>query len=493
MRESGVLLPIFSLPSRYGIGALGEAAHSFINFLAASGQSYWQVLPVGMAGKGFSPYSAFSAFAGNTLFIDLDVLVAEGLLDEYELTAFNYGADAREVDYEKVLTSREALLHTAYRNAVEAGILWGGHYANFLNTQAFWLEEYSLFMAIKDKYSALPLDRWPDEVKMHEEQACEMLREELFDSINKHKFLQYKFFEQWADLRAHAACRGVKIIGDIPIYVCADSSECFSERQLFMMDEGCSFSQVAGVPPDAFSEEGQKWGNPLYNWQYHLDTNFSWWVERLRRAFKLYDVVRIDHFRGLESCYAIPLDAPAKEGVWVKSPGHELFAAVKAQLGQLNIIAEDLGILTDEVRDLLHASGYPGMKVLQFAFSTNFESDYLPHRCEEHSIMYTGTHDNTTTAAWLQTAPRDELAHAVHYLKLNEQEGFVDGFIRGALQSPCGLCIVPLHDYIGAGEERRINTPGVATDNWKVRFESHEFGAPLVHKIYNMTYEAGRI
>lgn len=490
MRTSGILLPITALPSPHGIGTLGDAAYRFVDFLQAAGQSYWQLLPVGPTGYGDSPYQSFSAFAANPYFIDLDILCGEGLLTEEEILAAGLDAGSeRAVDYGRQFTHRLTLLQKAVNrfNTAEDG------YADFLAANTFWLPDYALFMALKEENGHVAFTRWSKELRCREENAMAAARTRCADKVRYWQVVQYLFSRQWKALKQYANEKGVYLIGDIPIYVSPDSSDLWAQPELFQTDaEGC-LTEVAGCPPDAFSEDGQLWGNPLYAWEYHSKTSYAWWVRRLRHANTIYDVVRIDHFRGFAGYYAIDAKAQtAKDGRWRTGPGSEFITAIKTALPKVRIIAEDLGYLTPDVRALLAESGFPGMKVLQFAFDSREESDYLPHNYHRNCVVYTGTHDNTTTQDWQYSAPAADVLFARDYIGA-DKNNFTRLFIRTALASVGDTVVVPLQDWLQLGKEARMNTPSTVGNNWLWRMCKGECSQTLAADILHLVKLYGRL
>lgn len=466
MRSSGILMPIFSLSSKYGIGTLGEKAYEFVDFLYKGGQKYWQILPLNPTNYGDSPYQSFSAFAGNPYFIDIETLIEEGLLTKAEADSFNFGNKADEINYGLLYENRGKLLRLAFKRFKP-----DGEYENFCIENKEWLDDYSLFMAIKSKNGELAMTEWDLPVRLRYAEALKSAEKELEEEIDYCKFVQFKFFEQWFKLKEYANEKGIEIIGDIPIYVALDSADLWANPKEFLVDENLNPSFVAGCPPDAFSSDGQLWGNPLYNWDVMKQNGFKWWKKRMRFALKLYDVVRIDHFRAFAGYYSIPAkDKTARNGRWVKGPGIELFKALKTLSDKpLPIIAEDLGFLTKDVLTLLKKTGFPGMKVLQFAFDTREESNYLPHNYDKNCVVYTGTHDNDTIIGWTKSAKTEDVKHAFDYLRPSSTEGFNWTMMRAALMSVADRCILMMPDLLGLDSSGRINTPSTLGDNWRWR------------------------
>ena len=484
-RSSGILMPVFSLPSPYGIGTLGKAAYEFIDFLAAAKQRYWQILPVGPTSYGDSPYQSFSTFAGNPYFIDLDMLVKDGLLKKTELTALDWGADAETVDYAKIYQNKFSVLRKAYARGFEKD---KAAFEPFAAENA-WLKDYALYMALKKHFDMKCWTEWEDEgIRLHRAESVRAYEEKLKEDVHFYAYLQYLFYTQWEKLRAYAKENGIGIIGDVPIYVALDSADVWANPKYFMLDEKNVPIDVAGVPPDYFSEDGQLWGNPLYNWEYMKAEGYGWWIRRIDGAGKLYDIIRIDHFRGFESYWAVPYGAEtAKKGEWRKGPGLELVSTLTNWFPQISFIAEDLGILTEEVHQLLKDSGLPGMKVLEFAFNGTDASNYMPHRFEKNCVCYTGTHDNTTLADWLKTASKKEKQQAKNYLGLNQSEGYAWGVIRAGMGSVADLFIAQMQDYLGLGATARINTPGTTENNWLWRMQKGAADKKLAQKIAALT------
>ncbi|WP_238906336.1 MULTISPECIES: 4-alpha-glucanotransferase [unclassified Clostridium] len=490
-RSSGIIMHITSLPNKYGIGTFGKEAFDFVDFLKRAGQKYWQLLPLGPTSFGDSPYQSFSAFAGNPYFIDLDILVKDGILEKGDFKDIDLGENEDEVNYYKIFKNKMEVLKKAYSNNKNRDRKF---IEEFKSENKVWLEDYSLFMALKNKFDLKSWQKWPEDIKLREKEAMNKYSKELEDEVNYWVFLQYHFYKQWNALKGYANGLGINIIGDIPIYVSEDSADAWAFSEIFMLDDKKIPIRVAGCPPDSFSRTGQLWGNPLYDWDYLDETNYSWWVNRIRENLKLYDVIRIDHFRGFESYWSIPYEEDtAINGKWVKGPGNKLFKAIKDALGNINIIAEDLGYLTQEVIDFREETGFPGMKVLQFAFDTREESDYLPHNYNKNCVVYTGTHDNDTFMGWFENSGnKEDVSHAVKYLKLNKDEGYNWGFIRGAWSSVGALAIAPIQDFLGLGSEARINTPSTLGANWKWRAKAEQLTGELADKINEITSLYGR-
>lgn len=491
MRASGVLLPLFSLPSPYGVGSLGQGAYDFVDFLAAARQRYWQMLPIGPTSYGDSPYQSFSTFAGNPYFIDLDLLAAQGLLTQEELESALQPQAERYVDYARLFEARFGVLRRAFGRFAEGPR--PSRYQDFMEQNAHWLPDYALYMALKAENGYASWLQWPQGLKSRQQEALEAARLRLGEDIAFHCFLQYAFAEQFTALKAYANQKKVRLIGDIPIYVALDSADTWVHPSLFLLDETLTPTFVAGCPPDYFSKTGQLWGNPLYDWAAHQKEDFSWWTARVKATFRFFDVVRVDHFRGFASFYAIPWgDETAQFGSWREGCGKELFAALKRKLGPLRIIAEDLGYLTPDVFALLKATGFPGMKVLQFAFDPYGNSAYLPHRYPKKCVAYTGTHDNATVEEWMQTARPKERAFAKKYLALTKKEGAGMGFIRGAWASVADTAIAPLQDFLELGKEARVNVPSTLGNNWRWRLGPGDLTPELAEKMAEITRRYGR-
>ncbi len=489
-RNSGILLPISSLPSRYGIGALGREAYQFANFLHDAGQKYWQLLPLGPTSYGDSPYQSFSTFAGNPYFIDLDLLVKDGLLDREAVEAVNWGSNPRYVDYEKIYESRFDVLKAAFRR----GFSRDREAVEAFQEENAWLPNYALYMAVKKHFDMRSWLEWPDEdIRLRKPEAVERYRGELKEDVDFFTYLQYLFFRQWNALRDYIHSLGIKVIGDLPIYVAMDSADVWAEPEFFQLGEGNVPTEVSGVPPDYFTADGQLWGNPLYDYDRMKQDGYGWWIRRVEGAGRLFDVIRIDHFRGLESYWAVPYGAAtAKNGRWRKGPGMDLVGVLTGWFPNLKIIAEDLGFLTPEVKKLLEDSGLPGMKVLEFAFDIREPSNYLPHTYDRNCVCYVGTHDNETVMQWRESADRSDVSMARKYLGLNDAEGFNWGMIRGGMSSIADTFVVQMQDCLGLGAEGRMNTPGKPDGNWQWRLLPGEATPSLAKKLREYAKIYGR-
>ena len=491
MRKCGVLMPVSSLPSRFGIGGFSKEAYDFVDFLAEGGQSLWQILPLGPTGYGDSPYQSFSTFAGNPYYISLDALIKQGLLTEEECEAADYGDHPNYVNYEKIYNSRFDLLRKAFNRA---DIENDTNYEKFVEDQSAWLKDYAMYMAIKDSLGGVAWIEWDEDIRLRKPAAMAHYEETLKEDIAFYSYLQYLFATQWSALKAYANGKGINIIGDIPIYVAFDSADTWANPELFQLDEENIPTAVAGCPPDAFSATGQLWGNPLYRWDYHERTGFAWWIRRLAYCFTIYDVVRIDHFRGFDEYWAIPYGDPTAEfGRWEKGPGYALFEAMKKALGNREVIAEDLGFLTPSVLKLVKKTGYPGMKVLQFAFDSREESDYLPHNYTHNCVVYTGTHDNDTVMGWIPAMSRKDLAFAKKYIGVKRTSDICSNLIRMAYASVADTAIIPIQDYLELGSEARINTPSTLGGNWEWRMSAQDCTSQLAARMLELATVYGRI
>lgn len=494
MRKSGILLPVSSIPSPYGIGTFSAQAYEFVDFLDKAGQKLWQILPLGPTGYGDSPYQSFSTFAGNPYYIDLTDLIKRGYLTKEECDRADFGDDEEYIDYEKIYNARFAVLRRAYARAVEAGLEKSAEYLEFVKRSGDWLEDYALYMAVKNSFGSVCWIEWDEDIRLREPESMERCRREYAEEIGFYKFQQYLFARQWGALKAYANGKGIQIVGDIPIYVAFDSADTWAHPELFQLDENKNPTGVAGCPPDAFSATGQLWGNPLYEWEYHKKTGYEWWLRRIEYCYEWYDVLRIDHFRGFDEYWSVPYgDKTAENGRWEKGPGYELFRAVMEKLGRRQVIAEDLGFLTDSVISLVAKTGYPGMKVLQFAFDSREESDYLPHNYERNCVVYTGTHDNDTTLGWYHSIPARDRKFADRYLDIREKKDVQWEFIRAAFGSVADTAIIPMQDYLGLGSEARTNIPSTLGINWKWRMKDGDCTEELAERIRSMTKLYGRL
>ncbi len=462
-------MPVSSLPSRFGIGGFSKEAYDFVDFLAASGQSLWQILPLGPTGYGDSPYQSFSTFAGSPYYISLDALIEEGLLTEEECSSVDFGNDTKRVDYEKIYYTRFELLRKAFERANRSD---DADYSAFVKENELWLKDYAMYMAVKDSLGGVSWIEWDEEIRLRKPKAMKKYEKELADDIAFYSYQQYLFSKHWRALKEYANKKGIQIVGDIPIYVAFDSADTWAKPELFQLDQKNVPTAVAGCPPDAFSATGQLWGNPLYRWDYHEETGFAWWMQRLAHCFDIYDIVRIDHFRGFDEYWAVPYgDETAENGEWKPGPGYKLFEVMKKTLGNRAVIAEDLGFLTPGVLKLVKKTGYPGMKILQFAFDATGESDYLPHKYPNNCVVYTGTHDNDTVNGWLATLNKKDLAFVKKYVNAKRTPELCETLIRTALGSVADTAVIPMQDYLGLGGEARINTPSTLGGNWEWRME----------------------
>ena len=489
MRKSGILMHISSLPGPYGIGTIGKSAYEFVDFLRQAGQSYWQILPLSPTGYGNSPYQSFSTYAGSPYLIDLDTLVEEGLLKQEEVEAVHWGDDETHVDFGILYNERAKLLKKAFDRFVPDEA-----YEEFIKENDQWLPDYALFMALKENFHGQSWQNWSVSLMMRIPAILDGYRKELAEQIRFVYFQQYLFFRQWNALHAYANSKGIQIIGDVPIYVPLDSADVWANPRLFQLDGSFRPKVIAGCPPDSFNADGQLWGNPIYDWQKMHDNGYDWWIRRMAAASRMYDVVRFDHFRGFESYWAVPADAKtAAAGSWQKGPGMDFIRAIQAALPELDCIAEDLGYMTPEVRQLQLDSGYPSMKVLQFGFDSREDADYQPHTYPVNSVCYSGTHDNPPLALWLEEALPADIAMATNYLGLNEEEGIISGLIRGCMASVSKLCVIQMQDYLELGAGCRMNCPGFLGDNWLWRAEAGFCTEELAKRVYEVTKRYGRV
>lgn len=489
-RGAGVLLPVSSLPSPYGIGTFGRAAYDFVDFLKKAGQTYWQVLPLGPTSYGDSPYQSFSAFAGNPYFIDLDTLVEEGLLKQAEAQNPDWGDDSSSVDYSKLFDSRFAVLRKAYARSRHQGT---AAYTAFCEENREWLSDYSAYMAIKAQFDNQSWTEWPDEIRLRKPAAVASYTEKLKDEIGFWSFCQFKFYEQWKKLKAYANENGIRIIGDIPIYVSLDSADVWVYGQFFQLDENRRPKAVAGVPPDMFSATGQLWGNPLYDWDKMEHDGFSWWKRRMRASAALYDVIRIDHFIGIVRYYSIPAgEDTAMNGEWKTGPGQKLIAAIGEALGGAKVIAEDLGIATPAVRRLKEQAGYPGMKLMEFGFDCGPGNENLPIHFERNCIVYGGTHDNETLAGFFKHQKANDLAFAKAYLDVKRRGDIPWALVRSAYASVADTAIFQMQDFLELDNAARMNFPSTIGGNWMWRVQAEQLSDTLANRIRGLTDTYGR-
>ena len=482
-------MPVSALPSRYGIGTIGKEAFNFIDYLVSCGQRYWQILPVGPTGFGDSPYQSFSAYAGNPYMIGLEELAEWGLLTSGEIEESGFFEGPDFIDYGDLYNKRFKLLEKAVARLSPLDT----DFLAFRAGNGEWLDDYALFMALKSEHNMESFHCWPDKYRIYSEGMAEEAAAQYKEDIHYWSALQYLFYRQWDDLKKYAGGRGIGIIGDIPIYVSPDSSDLWANHKLFQVDKNRDMSFVAGCPPDYFNEDGQLWGNPLYKWNYHREQGYEWWVKRVKHAEKIFDVVRIDHFRGFAGYYSIPAGSDtAKNGQWKRGPGRKFISKIKEEAPDLKIIAEDLGHMTPDVKSLLKFSGFPGMKVLQFAFSSTYDNGYLPHMHIENSVVYTGTHDNTTLCDWVKTALPEEIEFAMEYLKVGKEAELAEVVIKAAMESVSDLCVIPIQDWLGQGKEARVNTPALPEGNWRFRVRKGALSETLAKKILKMTRDCNR-
>ncbi|MFH0767541.1 MAG: 4-alpha-glucanotransferase [Bacillota bacterium] len=487
MRKSGILLHISSLPSHYGIGTYGNEAYRFVDFLEQSEQSYWQLLPLGPTSYGDSPYQTFSAFANNPYFIDLDQLIAEKLLRKNEIVATF--TSPRLVDYKELYGERFIVLKKAFHRFNQKNV----SYLEFIKKNYKWLNDYALFMAIKVKHDGASWISWEKDLRQRNPKVLHEYEIMLKEDIEFYQFLQFKSYEQWLSLKKYANDKGIMIVGDMPIYVSYDSSDVWANPNYFDLDKNRLPIHIAGVPPDNYSSDGQLWGNPLYNWNELEKNEFEWWVDRVESSTELFDMIRIDHFIGFQNFYSVSYgEKTAINGVWKKGPGIQLFNVIKEKLGDVNIIAEDLGVVTDEVRKLLKETGFPGMKLLQFAFDSKEENDYIPHLYTKNIIAYTGTHDNQTTLTWFNKLPEKDLRYCLKYINHSGNQSKVDSLIKATLSCIADTAIIPMQDYLHLGDEGRMNTPSTTGNNWRWRLLKSDINNKLILKIKDMTILYGR-
>ena len=491
-RSSGVIMHISSLPGKYGIGTFGEEAYKFGDFLKEAGQKYWQILPLGPTSFGDSPYQSFSAFAGNPYFIDFDLLRKDGLLEKEDYESVDFGSNEEDIDYGIIFRNKMKVLRKAYENSKSKDIK---ELKLFIEEEDAWLDDYALYMSVKNSFDLRSWQTWDEDIRLRKPEAMFKYKEELKDDISYWKFLQFEFFKQWTKLKTYLNELGIEIIGDMPIYVAEDSADVWANPDAFMLDkETLRPLKVAGCPPDIFSATGQLWGNPIYDWNHMEKDHYKWWIDRIRQSFKIYDVLRIDHFKGFESYWSIPYgDKTAENGEWVKGPGIKVFNAIKDALGDVNIITEDLGTLTEETIKLRNDTGYPGMKILTFAFDSDYNNPFLPHNYDKNFIVYTGTHDNDTVRGWMEkTGEKEYVEKAIEYLKLTEEEGYSWGFIRSAWSSVADIAIAQMQDFLDLGNSARMNLPSTLGINWRWRMKARAYDNKLAKRMKEMTKIYGR-
>jgi 4-alpha-glucanotransferase len=503
-RSSGILLHPTSLPGPFGIGDLGPQAFAFADFLAAGGQTLWQMLPLGPTGYGGSPYACYSAFAGNTLLISPDILVAESLLEATDLNRDSTFSDER-VEFDQVHNFKAALLRKAYeRYKQTTATALRVSFETFAQQSVDWLDDYALFRAVKDAHGGAAWNEWKPGLRDREPEALQRVTEQLHEEIEAQKFYQFLFFRQWFAFKAYCNQQSIKVIGDLPIFVAHDSADVWTNPDQFKLNPDGTPKIVAGVPPDYFSDTGQLWGNPLYNWKHMLADGFKWWIKRVESVLHVVDIARLDHFRGFAACWEIPGgDKTAEHGHWVKAPGRELFTAIRNKLGELPIIAEDLGVITSDVEALRDEFGFPGMRVLQFGFSSDSKNIHLPHNYQRNLVVYTGTHDNDTTVGWFRSVAGDgstrdskqievEREFCLKYLNSEGHEIHWD-FIRAVMASVADMAIVPLQDLLGLGTEARMNLPNSTEGNWVWRFKQNALTTDHSKRLREMAEAYGRI
>jgi 4-alpha-glucanotransferase len=489
-RGAGILLPVSSIPSKYGIGTCGAEAFRLIDFLKEAGQTYWQVLPLGPTSFGDSPYQSFSAFAGNPYFIDLDILINEGLLTADEVKSLDWGSSATDVDYAKIFSARFQILHTAFLRSTHGST---EEFRLFLKENEYWLEDYSLFMALKFEFENQSWQSWPREIRFREPKAVEVYSKLLKGELEFWKFCQFKFFEQWEKMKQYANSSGIEIIGDIPIYAALDSADVWIHSELFQLDDERKPIKVAGVPPDAFSKEGQLWGNPLYDWGAMERGGFDWWKKRMAYSAKIYDIIRIDHFIGVVRYFAIPAEnTTAVGGAWQTGPGDKLTDAIDSAIGDAQVIAEDLGVVVPAVKKLLRKTGYPGMKVLQFAFDGSPLNEHLPCNYTNHLVVYGGTHDNETLVGYFENLKAKNLRYAKDYLGVKRKKDLPKALLRAAYASVADTVIFQAQDILFLPNSARMNFPSTIGSNWRWRLEKGQLTEKLAKRLNHLARIYGR-
>lgn len=488
-RKAGILLHISSLPGKYGIGTLGEAAYKFVDFLEEAGQKYWQVLPIGPTSYGDSPYQSASVYAFNPYFIDFDLLQQEGLLDKADYENVCFGTNELDVDYALLFETKTKVLKKAYKNKEKIS----KEFKAFCQENKSWLDDYSLFMAIKESFGSVAWNEWPNEYRLKDAKTLAIFKEKNAEDIDVCKFIQFLFYRQWMALKKYANDKKIKIIGDMPIYVAYDSSDVWGEPELFYLDSNLDPIDVSGCPPDGFSEDGQLWGNPLYNWEYMKNHGYEWWVKRIKAALTLFDVVRIDHFRGFAGYFAIKFgEKTARHGEWRKGPGYDLFSVINERLPGSEIIAENLGFLDDDVRKLLSQCGYPGMCIAEFEFGdANYSS--MRDGFEQNNVIYTGTHDNQTVMSFYNEQPEDYKRFINDICNIKPTDLPNLRIIEKCMYSIPDTCIIPLQDYLGlTDDDGRMNVPSTLGENWRYRCKMEDFDKKLSSYIFHLTVKSSR-
>ncbi len=489
-RSAGILLPISSLPSKYGIGNFGNEAYEFVDYLVECGQKYWQILPIGPTSFGDSPYQSFSAFAGNPYFIDFDMLIVEELLGNSDVDSIDWGTDQGSVEYDKIYENRFKVLRIAFENFKKQD---QKEYKAFITKNKHWIKDYALYMAIKVKFDNKSWLEWDDDIRLHKKSAIRKYTEMLADDIYFWCFLQFEFYEQWYKLKEYANSNGIKIIGDIPIYVSMDSADTWANSNLFLLDEDHRPTVVAGCPPDGFSEDGQLWGNSIYDWAVMEKDGFSWWKDRISFSCTIYDVIRIDHFIGIVRYYAIPAgDENARKGKYHKGPGYALIKAIDEARGDSQIIAEDLGVVVEPVRKLIKRSGYPGMKILQHAFDGNPENEHLPINYEKNFCVYLGTHDNDTMAAAIEQMSDEKKQNMLKYIGKDNYDNIIWDLIRLAYSSVAKMVVIQMQDILGLDNDSRMNIPSTVGCNWKWRVDKSLLTSETAGKLKLLSKVYGR-
>ena len=484
-RSAGILLPISSLPSPYGIGCFSQEAYDFVDWLKEAGQTYWQILPLGVTSYGDSPYQSFSAFAGNPYFISLDALVEEGVLTAAECKKANFGRKADDIDYSRLYTERGRLLRLAYSRS---DIGHNEAFTAFCEKNKWWLDDFALFMAVKDRFEGKPWIEWAEDIRLRWGNAMDYYRRELYFDIEFQQYLQYQFYRQWNQLKTYANERGIQLIGDIPIYVAMDSADVWTHSDLFELDERKKPIHVAGVPPDCFSEDGQRWGNPLYRWKRMKRDHYAWWYQRMKANAALYDVIRIDHFIGIVNYWSIPASCPtAVEGEWRKGPGRHLTKVIRKATKGSDIIAEDLGIVSDKVRALINETGWPGMKILEFAFDGDASNEYLPHQYKNtNCLVYGGTHDNQTLLGYYGNKSDKELKFMMNYLHIKRVSQIPKAMLRAAYASIADTVIFQMQDILELDDTARMNEPSTVGTNWRWRMQPGAFDGKKIKMLRKM-------